>query len=421
MVLNVSIILLVDHDNHDDHTSQLRFHHLWESSYCHNSLLVFSTGRTLEAYKRLKKRAPMLTPDVIITSVGTEIAYGESMVPYIACEQFLNQNWDRAIFMEETHKFPQLIYKSRQRRYKLSFNVDKEKAEGVKKALLECLAKRGVGIKIIFSGGHSLDVLPKRGGKGQAALLFTVPDVYGVMVCISNIYFLPKYNPCVKTVENCRVSILCHLHHTENTMNNPKIIHATERCASGIIQAIGHFKLGTKLSPRDVVMEFPKKKFSNRNPRHKIVEFYLFYEQCVSLKSTRFNYLLIQNPSGVFVHPSGQELLLHDSIDELPKFYGYKQRKKFRIWVDRVSYAQIGLDTWSVKFDKLTHHFLFRHVFLDEGPKGCNCTVVLCTMDSASNGFVWMHMHQTWLTGFGATEQNKSWLFQIKTLIVLHC
>lgn len=32
--------------------------------------------------------------------------------------------------------------------------------------------------------------------------------------------------------------------------------------------------------------------------------------------------------------------------------YGDNQGKQFRIWVDRLSSAQIGSDAWLVKFDK---------------------------------------------------------------------
>ncbi|KAI3987704.1 hypothetical protein MKX01_028438 [Papaver californicum] len=301
MIVSDLDMTMVDHHIHDYHTSQIRFNALWESNYLHNSLLVFSTGRSLETYKWLRKCTPMLTPDIIITSVGTEIAYGESMVPDSGWEQFLNQNWDRDIVMEETHKFPQLKYQSetQQRQYK---------------ALSECLEKHGLDRKIIFSGGHALDVLTKRGGKGQAlvyllkkfgdgkqprntlvcgdsgnaAELYTFPDVYGVMV------------------SNAMEELLQW--RTENVKNSPKIIHATERYAPGIIHAIGHFKLGPNISLRDV-MDFPEGSLSTTNPAHEIVKFYLFYElwRCADIANSGQhipNSKAICYPSGVFVNPS---------------------------------------------------------------------------------------------------------------------
>lgn len=50
----------------------------------------------------------MLTPDITIMSVGTEITYGNSMVPDDGWETFLNNKWDRKIVTEETSKFPEL-------------------------------------------------------------------------------------------------------------------------------------------------------------------------------------------------------------------------------------------------------------------------------------------------------------------------
>jgi hypothetical protein len=66
--------------------------------------------------------------------------------------------------------------------------------------------------------------------------------------------------------------------HAENAKDNKKIIHATERCAAGIIQAIGHFSLGPNLSPRDVT-DFSDCLLENANPGHEVVEFFLFYEK----------------------------------------------------------------------------------------------------------------------------------------------
>lgn len=60
--------------------------------------------------------------------------------------------------------------------------------------------------------------------------------------------------------------------------NNPKIIYATERCAAGIIEAIGYFGLGSSISPRDRV-DFSESETKNMSPNHEIVMFYLFYEK----------------------------------------------------------------------------------------------------------------------------------------------
>lgn len=50
----------------------------------------------------------MLTPDITIMSVGTEITYGNTMVPDDGWVEVLNQKWDRNIVKEEASKFSEL-------------------------------------------------------------------------------------------------------------------------------------------------------------------------------------------------------------------------------------------------------------------------------------------------------------------------
>lgn len=411
------IVSDLDHtmvDHHDsENLSLLRFNALWEANYRHDSLLVFSTGRSPTLYKQLRKEKPMLTPDITIMSVGTEITYGNSMVPDNGWVQFLNQKWDKNIVMEETRKFPELKLQSEteQRPHKVSFYVDKDKARDVMSALSELFEKRGLDVKIIYSGGMDLDILPQGAGKGQAlayllkkfkaegklpnntlvcgdsgndAELFSIPDVYGVMV------------------SNAQEELLQW--HAENAKNNPKIIHATERCASGIIQAIGQFSLGPNTSPRDLKCS-SECKMEDTNPGHEIVKFYLFYERWRRAEVENSDQSLeklkaVCYPSGVFIHPSGVERPLHDCISAMKNCYGDK-RKSLRVWVDRVSSAQISSDTWLVKFDKWE--------LSGEEWQCCMTTVILRSRGaSLSDGFTWMHVHQTWLEGSGAKDQTNS-------------
>ncbi|XP_050102266.1 sucrose-phosphatase 1-like isoform X4 [Malus sylvestris] len=373
---------LVDHDA-PDNLSLLKFNALWESYYRHDSLLVLSTGRSPITYKPLRNQKPLLTPDITIMSVGTEIMYGggTDMIPDLGWQQFLSHRWDRAIVVEETNQFPQLTPQ--------------------------------LDVKIIYSSGIALDVLPKGAGKGQAlayllkkfkfeeklphntlvcgdsgndAELFSLPQVYGVMVSNAQEELLQWY--------------------AENASDNPNMLHATERCAAGIIQALGHFHLGPNVSPRDF-KDFRKCKVEMSSPAHEVVKFFLFYERWRRAeveKSEEYiqNLKPVFHSSGIFVHPSGVELPIHQCIDSLAGLHGDKQGKQFWTWVDPLSLVQIGSNAWLVKFNKWE---------LCENERQCCLTTVLMSSKAeVPDAFTWLHMHQTWLDGLEIKEQER-WLF----------
>ncbi|KAF3434361.1 hypothetical protein FNV43_RR25464 [Rhamnella rubrinervis] len=404
MVVSDLDYTMVDHDDPGD-LSLLSFNALWESFYRHDSLLVFSTGRSPTSYKLLRNEKPLLTPDVAVMSVGTEIAYGESMVPDVGWVQLLNNKWDREIVVEEASKFPELVPQSDidQRPHKVSFYVEKVKALEIIDVLSEFLEKRGLDVKIIYSSGAALDVLPGGAGKGQAlayllkkfafegklpvntlvcgdsgndAELFTVPEVYGVMVSNAKEELLQWYQ--------------------ENTKNNPNILQANERCAAGIIQVIGNFGLGPNVSPRDI-KDFQKCKLEITNPGHEVIKFYLFYERWRRaeiemserhMQNLKASFYL----SGIFVHPSGFEQPIHQCIDEMKRLHGDRQGEHFRVWVDQVSSAQISSDTWLVKCKKWESCGDIRHC--------CLTTILISSKAEFPDEFTWWVFHAILLTVF---------------------
>ncbi|XP_061372139.1 sucrose-phosphatase 1-like isoform X1 [Gastrolobium bilobum] len=404
------IVSDLDHtmvDHHDsDNISLLRFNALWESNYRNDSLLVFSTGRSPTLYRQLRKQKPMITPDITIMSVGTEITYGKSMFPDDGWVQLLNHKWDTNVVTEEASNFPQLTpqAETEQRPHKVSFYVKKDEARPVMDALTRSLEKRGLDVKIIYSGGIDLDILPKGAGKGQAlayllkkfenegkrpvntlvcgdsgndAELFSVPGVFGVMV------------------SNAQEELLQW--HAQNAKDNASILHASERCAAGIIQAIGHFKLGPNLSPRDV--SDIAEDVENASPGYEVVKISLLIEKWRRAEVENSEMFLSNlkddcHPSGVYIHPSGAEHNIREYINVLRNCYGDKEGKQYRVWVDGILATQIDSDTWLVKFDKWESS--------GEERQGCVVTTILSTKDS--DWFTWVHVHQTSLEQSGKNE-----------------
>ncbi|KAJ4820925.1 Sucrose phosphate phosphatase [Rhynchospora pubera] len=404
---------MVDHTD-PDNLSLLRFNALWESTYRQDSILVFSTGRSPILYKKLRKEKPILTPDITITSVGTEIAYGEELVPDEGWVQLLSQNWNRNVVLEETARFPDLIPQADmdQGPHKVSFYIPKEKAQEVISPLYTSLTQRGLDVKIIYSSGLALDVLPKGAGKGQALAylirkfgligkppkstivcgdsgndseMFTIKGVYGVMVHNSREELLEWYE--------------------ENAKSNHKIIHATERCASGIIEAIGRFQLGPSISPRDAKLFFSSE--DNRNPASFMVNFYLLYESWLRAEVEKSEAIIhnlksITHSTGVIVHPSGVEKSIHQSIDALESCHGDKRGTSFRVWLDKILFSAIGLGSWLLKFNKWELN--------GTSSKRSVTTVLLNSKMETPYVFCIMHIHQTWLEEYSITDQQ-SWIF----------
>lgn len=158
---------MVDH-NDATHENLLRFNRLWTTEFEPDSLLIFSTGRSPHLFRELADEVPLLTPDVLVCSVGTEIFIRGQ--PLEAWERHLDEGWDRTRAAKVAARFADLEMQvdSEQRPHKASYKLRGEGAERRLGALRAALCDAGVDALVIYSGGEDLDILPSRAGKGKA-------------------------------------------------------------------------------------------------------------------------------------------------------------------------------------------------------------------------------------------------------------
>eukprot|EP00891_Asterochloris_glomerata_P006266 jgi/Astpho2/6266/fgenesh1_pm.00088_%23_25_t len=251
-------MLQVDHD--DKQNAALNaFNELWKSKFAEDSLLVFSTGRSLALYNELRKEVPLGMPDVLVCSVGTEIFFeksgdgGRDPEPDKKWIGELDHDWDRAAVEEAAASFNELKPQgeSEQRPHKLSFHVSVKgsAAEQLVEQLHNKIQAAGVSAKVIYSGGADLDILPQQASKGKA-LEFLLKEIKaavgapkdGVLVNGDSGNDIELF--AVPGVRGCMVSNAHpELKKWYDAHKSPNLYKASRRCAGGIVEALYNFKL----------------------------------------------------------------------------------------------------------------------------------------------------------------------------------
>lgn len=111
--------------------------------------------------------APM--PDILITSAGADIHYGDKFTPDRAWHKHIDYHWYPDSVRHAVEQLPGIYpqEEEHQRPHKLSYTVDTEHAPAIRRIrgyLREC----GLRVKVIFSLGMYLDLMPIRASAGLA-------------------------------------------------------------------------------------------------------------------------------------------------------------------------------------------------------------------------------------------------------------
>lgn len=128
-----------------------------------------ATGRRLDSALRILKQHAIPRPDVLITSLGTEIHYAPQLEPDPFWREHIAHLWQPVAVRRVLSRLPGLSpqAKGEQTPFKISYHYDPTQAPGIEE-LAALLRGQELTVNLIQSFGLFLDVIPVRASKGQA-------------------------------------------------------------------------------------------------------------------------------------------------------------------------------------------------------------------------------------------------------------
>ncbi len=132
-------------------------------------LFGIATGRRLDSILAVLKTHRIPMPDILITSLGTEIYYAPQLIADIAWTYHIDHLWTPQVLRRIIGGLPGLTPqpKKEQSRFKVSYYYDSNIAPPMDE-ILTLLRQQELSVNPTLSFGQYLDIVPARASKGQA-------------------------------------------------------------------------------------------------------------------------------------------------------------------------------------------------------------------------------------------------------------
>ena len=246
--LNYFLITDIDNTLIGDENSQLDT--LLQLLKQHRDHIGFgvATGRTVESAIAQLEKFGVHAPDVIISSVGSEIYYGESLRFERGWDAHISAQWNREKIVRLLKDFSFLTYQDEdtQRRFKVSYNMKPSKDRLA--MIHDQLLRNKCRYSLIYSHNKYLDILPYRASKGKAirylSYKWEIP-LANFLVCgdSGNDEEMLRGEPKAVVVGNYSSEL--------NSLKGLRNIYfAKQKYARGILEAIEHYKFIGKAQPK---------------------------------------------------------------------------------------------------------------------------------------------------------------------------
>lgn len=215
---------------------------LLELLEAHREVIGFgvATGRTVESAVKILKAHKVPPPDVIISSVGSELYYGKNLHVGQGWTTHISNRWDREKIVRLLKNFDFLQYQSEdtQRRFKVSYDM----APGKDRLAMihDLLSRHKCHYNLIYSHQKYLDILPHRASKGKAirylSYKWEIP-LGNFLVCgdSGNDEEMLRGEPRGVVVGNFSPEL-------EKLRRMRHVFFASRSYAAGILEAIDHYR-----------------------------------------------------------------------------------------------------------------------------------------------------------------------------------
>ena len=200
-----------------------------------------ATGRTIESAFSVLKKNDIPYPDIIISSVGSEIYYNYNgkLVYSKGWDAHIKNQWDRERIKKLLSGFDFLQYQEEdtQRKFKVSYYTS-DVPENLK-MVNDILIKNKIRASVIFSHGQYLDILPYRASKGKAIRYLS----YRWNIPYENILVAGDSGNDSEMLkgELLGVVVANYSEELESLRGQKRIYFAKRKYAGGIIDGINHY------------------------------------------------------------------------------------------------------------------------------------------------------------------------------------
>ena len=137
----------------------------------HHKRVTFGivSGRRIDSVLSALKKHGIPTPDVLISSMGTRIHYGDRLSEDAHWADHIDHDWSNVRVHRVLRELPGLKLQPRetQSRFKVSWFYDAEQAPPADE-ITTLLHQHELNANVVLSFGQFLDVIPARASKGQA-------------------------------------------------------------------------------------------------------------------------------------------------------------------------------------------------------------------------------------------------------------